>query len=118
MTQLLGTKDDRAILHRNAHSRDRVAVAKCSDRKYNRSRLAYRHTSPQDAPKRRPGTTSGAPGESHNYVAVLFPLNQESVDDVARDDLTLALVSDVSSVAMPIILADVKVTSRAPFPHP
>ena len=26
-------------------------------------------------PKRRPGTTSGAPGESHNYVALLFELN-------------------------------------------
>lgn len=74
MTQLLGTKDDRAILHRNAHSRDRVAVAKCSDLKYNRSRLASRHTSPLGTTKRRPGTTSGAPGESHNSVAALFTL--------------------------------------------
>ena len=37
-------------------------------------RLASRHTSPLSAPKRRPGTTSGAPGESHNFVAVLLPL--------------------------------------------
>ena len=49
-------------------------------------RLASRHTSPLSAPKKRPGTTSGAPGESHNFVAVLFPFD-------GRDGLRGELVS-------------------------
>ena len=41
------------------------------------SPVAYRHTSPQDAPKRHPRTTSEAPGESNNFVAVLLLLGDE-----------------------------------------
>ena len=82
------------------------------------SRLAYRHTSPQDAPKRRPGTTSGAPGESHNYVAVLFPLNQSCVAVAAWDGLGCAAAPMLSIVVPTILPADVKATSRAHFSHP
>ena len=118
MTQLLGTKGDRAILHRNAHSRDRVAVAKCSGRKTTvRVRLAGTRV-PKEHQKTRPETTSGAPGESHDFAAVLLPLDQRSVAVVACGGIACVLVPVVSVVALAILPADVKTTSRAPIPRP
>ena len=61
---------------------------------------------------------SGAPGESHNYVAVLLPLNQNNVVVVVRDGSERALVSTLFDMALTILHADVKATSRAPFSHP
>ena len=68
--------------------------------------------------KRRPGTTSGAPGESHNYVEALFPLNQGGVAVVAGSGRAAALVSMLSTEVLTIFPTDVKGTSRVPFPHP
>ena len=62
--------------------------------------------------------SSGAPRESHNNVAVLLPLNQESVGAAARGGSRYALVSMLPTVVLTIPSADVKATSRAPFAHP
>ena len=70
------------------------------------------------APKRRPGTTSGAPGESHVFVAVLFPLDLNRVAVVAQDGLGCAAMPTLPVAALTILTANVKVTSRAPFPRP